>query len=82
MMPLACYTTYFETPNVKSLSESLLTDNASGAVALSAAALLSSAADNEQFAKIVLNKMTVDAYDLGSAVLHAKQTIHAYSSSS
>jgi len=41
IIPLACYTTYYETPKVKSLSERLFSDNPAGAVGLSGPALLS-----------------------------------------
>lgn len=77
MMPLACYTTYYETPNVKSLAELLLTDNEAGAVALTSASLLSRTLDNENFAKAVLKDMTVKGIDLGTAVLNVKRTTHA-----
>jgi len=79
MVPLACYTTYYETPSAKSLSEILLTDTTAGAVAISGAALLSEAADNEHFGKALLQKMTVNGLDLGSAVMRVKQETHRYS---
>ncbi len=79
MVPLACYTTYYETPSVKSLSEILLTDTDAGAVALTGAALLSEAADNEHFGKALLQKMTVNGLDLGTAVMHVKKETHRYS---
>lgn len=79
MMPLACYTTYYETPDIKSLPEVLFTDTAAGAVAISGSALLSDSSDNERFAQAVLKKMTVDGIDLGSAVLSAKQEAHKFS---
>jgi len=79
MMPLACYTTYYETPDIKSLPEVLFTDTAAGAVAISGSALLSDSSDNERFAQAVLKKMTVDGIDLGSAVLSVKQETHKFS---
>lgn len=79
MVPLACYTTYYETPSAKSLSEILLTETSAGAVALSGAALLSEAADNEHFGKALLKKMTVNGLDLGNAVMQVKRETHGYS---
>ena len=73
MIPLACYTTYYETPEVRSLSELLLTDSENGAVALSGAALLSATLDNENFTRGLLQEMTVAGVDLGTAVLRMKQ---------
>ncbi len=75
MMPLACYTTYYETPNVKSLSEILLTDSDAGAVALTGAALLSSTLENQNFASAILADMTIGGVDLGTAVLNRKQSM-------
>lgn len=80
MIPLACYTTYYETPGVKSLSELLLTDSDSGAVALSGATLLSSTLDNENFMRGILKDMTVSGVDLGTAVLQMKQRMKGSSS--
>jgi hypothetical protein len=81
VLPLACYTTYYETPDVKSLAEQLLTDNPAGAVVLSGAALLSVAGDNERFSRRLLEKMTVDGLDIGTATLQTKQEFLASSSS-
>jgi len=75
-MPLACYTTYYETPKVKSLSERLFSDNPAGAVGLSGPALLSYNSDNERFARSVLRLMTHAGHDLGTATLLAKKAIH------
>lgn len=79
IIPLACYTTYYEGPVVKSLSEVLFTDNAAGAVALSGASLLSRAGDNVQFGRRLLHELTVSGLDLGSAVLKVKQEFHGFS---
>ncbi len=79
IMPLACYTTYYETPEVKSLPELLLTDNTGGAVAISGASLLSRSGDNERFGRDLLKKMTLSAMDLGTAVMEVKREIHAIS---
>lgn len=79
MIPLSCYTTYYETPAVKSLSEILLTDSPNGAVAISSTAVLSRSSDNEQIAKELLKEMTIRGADLGTAVLNVKRKIHAYS---
>ena len=73
MLPLACYTTYYEAPNIKSLPEVLFTDSAGGAVAISGAALLSDSSDNERFGRALLKKMSVSGMDLGSAVLSVKR---------
>ena len=81
VLPLACYTTYYETPDVKSLAEQLLTDNPAGAVVLSGAALLSVAGDNERFGRRLLEKMTVDGLDIGTATLQVKQEFLASSPS-
>ncbi|RBP48489.1 C25 family cysteine peptidase [Arenicella xantha] len=77
MIPLACYTTYYETPSVQSLAELLLTDSPAGAVALVSPALLSRPLDNENFAKRLLQEMTSNGEDLGSAVLITKRATHA-----
>lgn len=76
IVPMACYTTYYETPNIKSLPEVLLTDAEGGAVAISGAALLSRSGDNERFGRALLEKMSVSGMDLGSAVLSVKQEMH------
>jgi len=76
MMPLACYTSYYETPNVKSLAELLLTDNPAGAVAITSAAMLSRTIDNENMAKRIMHYMTVKGVDLGTAVLNVKREWH------
>ena len=73
IIPLACYTTYFETPNVKSLSERLFTDNPAGAVGLIGPSLLSFGSSNERFAKTLLKLITQQGLDVGTAVLKAKQ---------
>ncbi len=75
IVPLACYTTYYETPKIKSLSERLFSDNAAGAVGLTGPALLSYNSDNERFAKQLLRLMTQQGHDLGTAVMLAKQAI-------
>ncbi len=75
IIPLACYTTYYETPNVKSLSERLFTDNQAGAVGISGPALLSYASNNERFAKSLLGLMTQQGHDLGTAVMLAKNAL-------
>lgn len=80
MLPLACYTTYYEAPNIKSLPEVLFTDSAGGAVAISGAALLSDSSDNERFGRELLKKMTVTGMDLGSAVLSVKREMHKMTS--
>lgn len=78
IVPLACYTTYYETPNVKSLSERLFSDNAAGAVGLSGPALLSYTSENERFAKTLLRLMSQQGHDLGTAVMLAKQAFHGH----
>lgn len=75
IFPLACYTTYYETPNVKSLAESLLTDNSAGAVGLSGPALLSYGSENTRFAKNLVRLMSQEGLDLGTAVLNAKKAL-------
>lgn len=77
LMPLACYTTYYETPYIKSLSELLLVDSNAGAAALLSPALLSRPIDNENFARRVLQSMTVKGKTIGAAVLDAKLSTHA-----
>lgn len=79
IVPLACYTTYYEAPDVKSLPEVLLTDSSGGAVAITGAALLSRAGDNERFGRALLKKLSVSGMDLGSAVLSIKQEMHKVS---
>lgn len=79
MVPLACYTSYYETPKIKSLAESLFTDSANGAVAISSAAILSRAGDNERFARRLFEEMSVNGDDLGTAVLKVKQRMHGFS---
>lgn len=76
IFPLACYTTYYETPKIKSLSERLFTDNAAGGVALSGPAILSTSSENVQMAKWTLYAMSNKGMDLGSAVLDAMKVIN------
>ena len=76
VLPLACYTTYYETPYTKSLAELLLVDNEAGSVALLAPALLSKPIDNENFARQILHNMTVKGKSIGVAALEAKRTTH------
>ncbi len=78
IVPLACYTTYYETPNTKSLSERLFTDNAAGAVGLSGPALLSYNSENARFAKDLLQAMTQQGHDIGTATMQAKQAISGF----
>ena len=79
MMPLACYTSYYETPNVRSLAESLFSDSSAGAVGITSAAVISKSSDNERMAKRLLEEMTTSGSDLGTAVLKVKQRLHAAS---
>ena len=77
MVPLACYTSYYETPNVSSLAELLMSANPHGAVAISSASLLSRTSDNENFARRLFIEMSENGLDLGSAVLKVKRDLHA-----
>ena len=79
----ACYTTYFVSPKSDTLAHRLMNGMridsqgeaipaTNGAVAIHGAATLSSLAQNEMFAREVLQAQ-LDGYTLGQAILHARK---------
>ncbi len=73
VMPLACYTTYYETPSVNSLAHQWLFGGDKGAVAIHGAMVLGEFRENEIFAKRVLKQQLEEGSDLGTAILRVKQ---------
>jgi hypothetical protein len=72
MMPMACYTTYCNTPETNTLAHQLLLSDTNGAAAIHAAATLSSYSDNEDLGRRALEGMLRDGLTLGQAVERAR----------
>lgn len=68
VLPLACYTTYYETPSVNSLAHQFLFAGQGGAVAISGASYLSEYRENAQFAYRLLNIMRKKKVSIGQAI--------------
>jgi len=73
VIPMACYTTYYEHPGTVSLADQLLFNQTGGSVAVSGAATLSSLGDNGVFAGSILDKMCDGQTTLAEAVYETKQ---------
>ncbi|MGI9554220.1 MAG: C25 family cysteine peptidase, partial [Thermodesulfobacteriota bacterium] len=71
VIPLACYTTYYESPGTESLADQLLFNPSGGSVVVSGAAVLSSLVDNGLFAERILEKMCTGK-NLAEAVFETK----------
>lgn len=75
VMPLACYTTYYEEPSDNSLAHQLLFASEGGAVAISGAAYLGDYRENALFASKILNLKNKHDLSWGEAILRAKQSM-------
>lgn len=79
VMPLACYTTYYETPSVNSLAHQWLFKSdaqaSQGAAAIHGAMVLGDFRENAKFAKQVLRQQTKRNVMLGDAILRAKRSL-------
>ncbi len=73
VIPMACYTTYYENPGTASLADQLLFNQNGGSVAVSGAATLSSLSDNGVFAESILNKMCDGTTTLAEAIYETKK---------
>ena len=74
MMPMACYTTYYNLIETNTLAHQLLFAGDRGAVGIHAAATLSSYSDNELLGSRVLDHQLQDGDTLGQAILKARQS--------
>ena len=72
VLPMACYTTYYEDPGTASLADQLLFKATGGSVAVSGAATLSSLGDNGTFTESILDKMCDGTTTLAEAVFETK----------
>ena len=79
MLPLACYTSYYETPDIESLAHSMLFSGQNAAVGISSAAVLSNPIHSEEFASLLIEKMAKQNQPIGNAVLQIKQQLMAAS---
>ncbi len=80
LMPLACYTTYYETPSVDSLAHQWLfasqdAADTSGAVAIHGATVFSDYRENTRFAKKVLEQQLDNNQTIGQAILAVKRRL-------
>ena len=73
VIPMACYTTYYQDPGTSSLADQLLFNPNGGSVAVSGAATLSSLSENGTFAGSILSKMCDGTTTLADAVFETKQ---------
>ena len=73
VIPMACFTTYYESPGTMSLADQLLFNQNGGSVAVSGAATLSSLSDNGTFAESILNKMCDGQTTLAEAIYETKK---------
>ena len=80
VMPLACYTTYYQTPSVNSLAHQWLfasqdSPQTTGAVAIHGAMVLGDYRDNALFAEKVLDRQLKRNETIGEAILNAKRSL-------
>jgi len=75
VLPLACYTTLYESPTVDTLAHQLLFENEGGAVALTGAAYLSEYRENAAFAKRLLRGVGKRGRTIGQAILKQKNAM-------
>lgn len=73
VMPLACYTTYYETTNVNTLAHQWLFAGDKGAAAIHGAAVHSGFRANSQMAKRILQQQFKKGRSVGQAILKAKR---------
>ncbi len=72
VMPLACYTTYYETPSVNSMAHQLLFESDGGAVLIAGAAYLSEDRENSIFGVNMLKAMKGGKNTWGQAMKKVK----------
>lgn len=79
VMPLACYTTYYETPSVNSLAHQWLfysnSDESQGAVAIHGAMVLGKYRENAKFADRLLKQQLKQGKTLGQGILAVKRSL-------
>ena len=80
VLPLACYTTYYQTPSVNSLAHQWLfsrnsAGEALGAVAIHGAMVLGSYRENNLFAEKILKQQLAKGKTLGQSILQAKRQL-------
>ncbi len=73
VIPMACYTTYYQDPGTSSLADQLLFNPNGGSVAVSGSSTLSSLRENGTFASSILGKMCDGTTTLAEAVFETKQ---------
>ncbi len=73
MMPMACYTTYYNETHTNTLAHQLLLSGDKGAAAIHAAATLSGYNDNEAMGTAILEYQLKDGDTLGVAVERARR---------
>ncbi len=78
-IPLACYTSYYETISTNTLAHSMLLADNNAAVAISSAAVLAVEAHNKEFVKRLLIELTQNNRILGDSVMRVKQDLSAIS---
>jgi len=79
VMPLACYTTYYENPSVNSLAHQWLFAGDTGAVAVHGASVLGEYRENAVFAERYL-RQSKDATTIGQAIMNAKRAMSSHNS--
>ena len=79
VMPLACYTTYYETPSVNSLAHQWLfhsnSEESQGAVAIHGAMVLGEYRENAKFADKLLKQQLRRGKTLGQGILAVKRSL-------
>lgn len=75
MMPMACYTTYYNETHTNTLAHQLLLSGEQGAAAIHAAATLSSYQHNEAMGRAILEYQLRDGDTLGMAVERARARV-------
>jgi len=79
VMPLACYTTYYETPSVNSLAHQWLffsnSEESQGAVAIHGAMVLGKYRENAKFAERLLQQQLNKGKTIGQGILAAKRSL-------
>ena len=73
VMPLACYTTFYETPAVNTLAHQWLFSGNRGAAAIHGASVYSGFRANSQMAKKILTHQFSKGKSVGKAILDAKR---------
>ncbi len=80
MLPLACYTSYYETISTNTLAHRMLLADDNAAVAISSAAVLAIEAHNKEFVRRLLIELTQNNRSIGDSVMLVKQDLAATSS--